>query len=464
MAQTTTSTVSQILKEFYQGPIREQLNSEILLWKRLSKREDIVEGKTIVMPLHTGRNVGVMATVEGGTLPAAGNQQFTDMRFPIPFLYGHINLSGPVIAASRTRQGAFIQALESEIKGLVRDFKNDINRMANMDGSGRLGTVKTAGGASPVMTNPLDFNGQGNLQYFNIGDRIALVKGSAAEAALPVLIAGGLAPTVSAVDFTAKTITLSDISTYTPIAGDHLGKFANTSDTTSISATNLRLSTGGTANVNKEIMGIAGICSGTNGFPRNAGATTYSALAAGQLWANANGAINTIIGANLQTVSASSVSTWQGNCFFNGGVLRPISGDLMQRACDASEQIGQAKPTIGVASYGVRRQIVNLSVGDRRFADMNFDAGFNTISFNGIPIVPDKDAIPGTLAFLSEPDMMVARMSDFYWLDKDGSVLSRAYGSGGAMKDEWEAVMAYYADLVTSRRNAQTMIGDIRES
>lgn len=85
------AAVDEILKEFYLGPVRSQLNSETLLMRRLSKNEEIVEGREVVMPLHTGRNIGVQAVAESGSLPVAGNQQYEDMRFRIPYNYGTIN-------------------------------------------------------------------------------------------------------------------------------------------------------------------------------------------------------------------------------------------------------------------------------------------------------------------------------------------------------------------------------------
>jgi len=459
------SAMSVILKEFYEGPIAEQLNSEILLMKRLSKRADIVEGKTIVMPLHIGRNVGVMATSEGGVLPSAGKQQYADMRFPIPLNYGHINMTGPVMAASRSRRGAFASVLEAEIEGLTRDFKNDINRQCWMDGSGRLAGVNNVAGAVMTVQNPLDWNNQGAvLQYLNLGDRISFIDVSAATQNIPNNAAFNYG-NITAIDFNAKTITSDVDFSATMSAGDMIVKGATGGVLPTVDNTSARLSTGATANVNKEIMGIAGICSGTNGWSLNIKAAgAYTALPAGKVWANNNNGVTAAVTADLQTVSAATTTQWQANMLFNGGVLRPLTGDLMQRACDLSEQIGQARPTIIMTSYGCRRICINLSTGDRRFSDGNFDAGSTELHFNKIPIIPDKDAIPGAMFFLSEPDLMFADMSDFHWFDKDGAVLSRAYSSAGALKDEWEAVLALYRELVTRRRNAQTVIGDIRET
>ena len=71
MAGSTLSTFDAILKTQYLGPIREQLNSSSVLYSRLEKNEDSVVGKNFTIPLHYGRNEGVGARAEGGTLPDA---------------------------------------------------------------------------------------------------------------------------------------------------------------------------------------------------------------------------------------------------------------------------------------------------------------------------------------------------------------------------------------------------------
>jgi hypothetical protein len=76
MAGANLTTLSDILKEYYLGPVAEQLNNEVLLLSRLeSKSEDLV-GKRAYVPLHVSRSGGIGARAEDAALPSAGNQDY----------------------------------------------------------------------------------------------------------------------------------------------------------------------------------------------------------------------------------------------------------------------------------------------------------------------------------------------------------------------------------------------------
>jgi len=88
---------------------------------------------------------------------------------------------------------------------------------------------------------------------------------------------------------------------------------------------------------------------------------------------------------------------------------------------------------------------------------MDLDGGFKAIDYNGVPFTVDDDAIDGCMYFLTLKDLQVYRMSDYEWMDKDGSVLARITGY-----DAYEAVLFRYAELGCKRRNAQGVLMDIR--
>ena len=57
---------------------------------------------------------------------------------PNAYLYGRIKVTGPTIRAARDNAGAFVTAVESEIKGVTRDMKKAINRQLHSDGTDAL--------------------------------------------------------------------------------------------------------------------------------------------------------------------------------------------------------------------------------------------------------------------------------------------------------------------------------------
>lgn len=488
---STINNYNQLLKDFYLGPIREQLNSETLLMRRLQKNEDIVEGKQVVLPLHISRNAGIQAVGEAtstsnGILPDPGSQGYARSTFWVRYNYGRIKVTGPAMASGRTARGAFIRALDSEIRGIVRDMKNDLNRQMWGDGSGVLARyVSGAGGTTLTVKHPFDFANQATrLKGINLGDRVAIEDVSAAAGNTtsvldPVNFNTTQSGTsiVSSIGLSAKTFQISSAiggsaATFSAsiAAGDGIVKLANDSTTVSVALSNFRGAVTTTPNEAKEMMGLCGLFSGPSGWAGNAGLSTYTAATttgggttgAGRVYAGTNS--GTITFAEIQNLEANALlqsAYWAANMFFNAGAVRPLTSDLMQQGFDASEEIGQATPSIMLTSYAVRRKIYDLLVADRRYVkEYEMDGGFKAIDWNGVPIVPDKDAPEGALFFVPEDHVGIARASDFYWLDKDGAILQRSIGTAG-VQDAWEAVLSYYAETYTDRRNALTVIGDI---
>ena len=74
---STLSSVSDILKEYYLGPVAEQLNNEVFLVSRLESRSEDLVGKRAYIPLHTSRSGGIGARDENDSLPDAGNQTYS---------------------------------------------------------------------------------------------------------------------------------------------------------------------------------------------------------------------------------------------------------------------------------------------------------------------------------------------------------------------------------------------------
>jgi hypothetical protein len=141
--QTNLTTLDNILKTQYLPVLNEQLNSATVLFSRLEKDYDSVVGKNFTMALHTGRNESVAARAENGTLPTAGAQAYKNAIVPMKYLYGQIELTGQTMKAAKVSEGAYIQALDSEMKGLMRDIKVSLNRQIWGDGTGILATCGT---------------------------------------------------------------------------------------------------------------------------------------------------------------------------------------------------------------------------------------------------------------------------------------------------------------------------------
>jgi len=206
------AAANAVLKEDYIGPVREQLNNDNPVIKELVKNKQEATGKRFYVPLHHGRNNGVGYRAEGAQLPAAGNQKYKESTGTVKYLYGSIEITGPTIKAMRNDKGAFIRAVESEMKGLLKDLKDQRARALFGDGTGRLATFAAHGTATNTLT--VD-----KIKYFQIGMNIDIVT------------SGGVVQTanrqITNIDKTNKTITISGAAVTTAatdfavVTGDH---------------------------------------------------------------------------------------------------------------------------------------------------------------------------------------------------------------------------------------------------
>ena len=386
---------NSILKEDYLGPIREQINNSTVLLKRLKRNEEDVGGRIAYVPLHTGRNSGVGARADGGNLPAAGRQVYTDAQYLTAYNYGRIQVTGPTIAASRKDKYAFVKAVDSEIKSMVKDMKDDLNRQMFGDRSGIMATVTVQNGAGAA-TFTVD-----NPQYIQTGMVIDTVRGGAVQ----------FSRTVTAVNRATGVVTVNAV-------------YANAGD---VGVADVVVRSG---NFGLEMMGLLGIVN------------------------NVNTRDGQFVGALDRTVAANGF--WMGNVLANGGAARNLSLDLMQQAFDASEIEG-GEVSLIITSYEQRRRYLALVKADGRFVNnLKMDGGFDALDYNGKGLVVDRHAQPGRILFLDESTLELYRMTDFDWMDQDGSVLSRVAGV-----DAYEATMFKYATLGCSACNNNTVLADL---
>lgn len=395
------ATFNAVLKEDYLGPIREQLNNATILLKRLRRNEEDVGGRFAVVPLHTGRNSGVGARGDGGTLPEPGRQQYDRAQYITAYNYGRIQVTGPTIRASRKDKYAFVKAVDGEIKGMLKDLKDDVNRQLFGNRTGVLAVcVGDPSGAGP-QTFTVD-----NTMYIQRGMRLQLVDPASTVAGDFRANVG----TLTVVGKTATTITVAETVHADGADGDFVVREGN---------------------YRFEMMGLGGIVN------------------------NVNPGTNLFVGNIDRTVAGNQF--WNANVLDNGGTLRKLTLDLMQQAFDASELEG-GEVSMMMTTHAVRRRYLALVKADGRFVNtLTFDGGFEALEYNGKPIFVDRHCQPNRMYFLDESTLELYRMSDFDWMDLDGSVLARATDV-----DAYQAVLYNYATLGCSACNNNTLLADLQ--
>jgi hypothetical protein len=399
------TTADAALKEDYQPSAREQLNQEVMFLNQIETNSTDVEGRRAVLSLHTGRNAGVGARPEGGSLPAAGAQGYQEERVLLKYNYGRIKLTGPVMRAMKSDTGSFVRALESEVNGIVTDLKRDVNRQLFNDANGTIAQCASVSGATITLQNPTATQ----LRQLEVGSRVDV-----GEVTAPTAHGTGLV--VQSVDRANGTVTF----TTNPTAGvgtvDFI--FRAGAKTTVSGATS-------------ELTGIQAIVSNTG---------------------------------TLFNVNPSTVDVWRSTVSANGGTNRAATDNLFEQVIDEVYlESGQA-PDFIITSPGVRRNYAAQLKAQKRFADTTeLKGGFSALTIDAgnvsLPLAVDRDA-PNNKAFLiHRASVTQHQSSDWEFMEEDGAVLSRVSG-----EDAYEAVLFKYHELTIDRRNVHARIDDLIES
>ncbi len=405
------SAADNVLKTRYIGPIRDQLNNATILMSRIARDENSlnVSGKSFTMPLHTGRNSSAGTGVsDGGALPTAGQQGYDVAVVPNAYLYGRIQVTGPTIRAARDNAGAFVTAVESEIKGVTKDMKRAMNRQLHSDGTDALAFWTGADDTSGTTVD--DSQGNAFVHLPSSGtmtvDIIDATNNSSELGSDIVLTLGAKAATNYAVTWTGS------------ISGTADGDYAVPANT-----------------LGKQLMGIAGIVSDAN---------------------------PPLLSGGLHGLAVASKAFWKAQMFTNSGTKRDLTLSLMQEPLSAiavNSDFDESDVKFLLSNYNFRDKYVSLLIADKRFVNtMTLDGGFKAVEFNGIPLVPDPQCKRSGAYYIVPDSLRIFRTSDFDWMDKDGAVLNRVAGY-----DAYEAVIFHYGNLGCIARNANAYLGDIND-
>ena len=375
-----------VLKEYYEGSIVSQIENKTRLLKSFGEQDaPTVDGRRVVFPLHIGRNSGVMSSVEGATLPTAGNQRFVDIHIPLRKTVGRINITKDVIDASKSNRGSFKRAMATEMDGLVRDIADYRNEMLCGYGTGIVAQVSGAAGANATTLtakNPGGFTGTVNPNRYIIPDmKLALVRAGA------VIGVYRVASVVEAGSFNQFVV---DTNALTSADNDYLVRAASLA-TTAITDTDWM----------NPVMGLFGLVDNA----------TF---------------VQSLHGVNRVTYPV-----------FNSFVLSavgPLSLDAMQRAFDAAMTKGQGNVTEMWCEHSVRRAYLQLLEADRRYVAENLrkpDGGTaavkdTDITFGGIPFKTERDFPYGYI--VGNDDSVMERYVNVRgeWEDEDGNILFRS--------------------------------------
>ncbi len=395
------STADSALKEDYQPSIREQLNNDIMMLTQIEKNSTDVEGRRAVLSLHLGRNAGVGARAEGGTLPTAGNQDYAESRVSLKYNYGRIRITGPVIRAMKSDTGSFTRAIESEVNGVVTDLKTDVNRQVFNNVNGTI--AQAASVSSQIIT----------LTSMTTTQRRHLVIGSKFD------VGTVTDPTLRGSDLVVSSTTASTVTF--------------TGSCTGVTSSDFLTRAGSGSTVSGATFELTGL--------------TAIVDDAGTLF----------------NINPSNDPIWKSTVSTNGS-NRAATDNLFETVIDDVWLESGEAPDFMVTTPGVRRNYAAQLKAQKRFTDTTtLKGGFSALTIDAgntsLSMVVDRDA-PSNLAFLISTKCMTQHQSsDWEFMDEDGAVLSRISG-----EDAYEAVLFKYHELTTYRRNVHAKIEALSES
>ncbi len=398
------SAISDVLKYRYLGPIRSQLNNEVLVTQILnldSKNIDLT-GLSAYVPLQYGRNSGVGARREMDSLPTAGNQAYKHANFDLSYQYGRAQFSGQAIQKTKDDAGAFVRVITSEMEGLRKDLTLDLARQFYGDGTAAIATVSGAGAASATQT----LSSAEAIDKGFIDLNMILDIGTVAN---PTLVSSGR--TVIDVDPVAGTITLDQSVTTT--TGSMFFRSGNADASGSKEVTGLQAMI---TTANSSLGGIDGTAAGNkwwnNLFDNTGGAISLSNLLLD--W-------NKVHAKGLKSDNAVTLTT-----------------------------PGIARRLFSTSDFTSNVRFVNTQTLKGGFESISFTAGSGTLN-----LVTDRLAPYGKVFFIDKTALQVYSPGDWDYLSRDGLTI-RWVDS----KDAFQAVLFRYVNLgINERRTNLVMSG-----
>jgi len=378
------------LKQYYQGPITDQLNNDLPVLRGAEKVKSGWSGSEVIRPLRVRRNQGIGATTDGGSLPNIGRQSTVQAKITAKYNYLRFGITGPMIKASAADVGSFVRSATFELEMGYEDLSSDLNRQYAWTGEGTLATVSANAVSSTVITVTGREDAEDGNKFLDVGLVVDIYTAAGSLVASGVEITG-LTGTATA------TLTLS-----APVT---------------VSATDILVRAGSFEN---EVNGLE--------FALDGGTTT------------------------IYNVDRSIFTSYRGNVV--DASSGQLTLDLMQQVYNEGLRRGGIKDASYSAIYcdfDSLRFYQKLLTPDKRYTNtVEGDGGFAKkgqfyLDFNGVPLVADKDC-PQRMYFIPHTALQNFVLAEMEFADETGSMYIAQTDN-----DQLEARIRYFANLFNTK-------------
>jgi len=374
-------------------------NSNVLLSMIDKRPTQAVSGRFIVFPVRYGRSTGLNNVGYGGLIPDPGSQNAATYSTITRKGMARIALDGDTIRHGKTNGGAYAEAMQIEMEGIIDDIMIDRSRQVHNDGSGRIAEVKTAGSTTTLtlkvnssIEGAATTRAAGTLdKYIESGMRLAKFNNagvaSAWDASNYVIVVDQVAVSGSDVTITANSTTGSAITfTASSAVGDWIVRASSTATPTAaqpIRDTAYR----------REMMGIGGVFSDTGTLNGMVGSGSQQSAAESDV----------VTSTTFFQGIASTQDFNKAIVLDNGGAgNRPLTEELMQQAISDAEEINNANVELLLSSFPTYNSYVKLLTPDKRYNNtLELAGGHKTLTFNGIGWVKDRFCYQNRVYFMA---------------------------------------------------------------
>ena len=433
-------SLSAILKEFYLGPVQEQLNNEMLILQTMEKSTVDWNGRVAIIPLHVSRNNGVAIAAEGGALPPAGEQGYERLQVNARFLYGRFQITGPAMsAAGKGGANSFIGWMDAEMNKLVTDVKNAADEMM-ISGGRCLGYINSNADNAAATT----------YQIFGNVEALETARGLVAAA-------GG-----------ELRLQIVRMDTYADLVNDNGG--ANTFITCASTDATARTFTSGAGNAGA--MDLSALPAGTasavivHATQDDAACTAAVAYLDNQpVGVFGNLGLPTHFGVDRTTATGSDVlqSTVITNNLAAGQARTDINLSRLQGTLDEVLLQSGHEPNV-IYMNPVQRQMYSalfqltaagtsavMNVSGEKSTHLN--GGFSGLSYGSLPIKTSRHVPNGGVIFLKTDTWKLLELESHAFADIDGDVLIRVQNT-----DAYEGYYRWYYNTVCTNPNQNAIL------
>ena len=404
------SAASGILKTVYLPALQELLNNATPLLKVLEKEVTPTEGGDFKIAIHRSRNkTAMIGRSENATLPTAGQQGYVQATVPVKLLYSRIQVSGKAIAATRTNKGAFLRALESEMKYVMNDSKRQLNRQLNGDGRGALAFWTAADNTSGTDVDDNFGNGTTYLEVGTTTCDLIDTDNSTKNGDSIVITRGAISNNVTAVTWSGTVASSGD--------GDYLVYEDS---------------------LGEEMTGLEAVISASD---------------------------PPLLSGGLHGLTVASYPDWVAQILGSYSSRQDLSFPLIQQLISkiiTESSIDESDIKLFHCHPAMRDTYVKLCQDERVFYNvMKLDGGWEAVTYNGKPILADVHARRNRFNAITPSSLSIMQMAPLDWMDTDGSVFYRI--SGGDV-DAYGATLFVYQELGCKARNQNGALLGINET